>query len=199
MASIKAIANTPNGLKRLNDSIKVLENGNIEVNLNGVNKSYIITAEELNSREDLSRGDKDVRAIEIAMEKYFKEANSDEITGGKKDLDGNYMIVAYKILLGNKEKIMEVDDILEKDIDNFNKENYIATVSAYHEGKKNLQFEAKSGFSTVKLFEGHAYSIVGSDKENVYFINPHNTSEILSMPRGEFIEFFNNLEIMDLR
>ena len=97
LASIKAISSRPKGLRILNDSIKVNNDGSVTVTLKGVNKTYTISKEELESNIQLSRGDGDIRALEIAVNKYFEEKRG---LGDQLDINGNRMFVAYYILTG---------------------------------------------------------------------------------------------------
>ncbi len=38
------------------------------------------------------------------------------------------------------------------------------------------------------MFSNHAYSIVGSDEENVYLVNPHDTSKTYTVSRKALAE-----------
>lgn len=201
LASIQALAQTPKGLEILNDSVSVDEKGNVTVTLKGAGKSYLITPEELAGNHQFSSGDGDVRAIEIAMDRYFMEERG---VRGRIDLNGNKEHTAFRLLTGKGGKNLFSDSygripdfwISDSQIDNFNTENHVACVAAHH--KSDLTFAAPDGAGVVTLHTGHAYAVKGSDKENVYLINPWDTSKVITVPRETFKEFFNSIDEFDL-
>ena len=73
LAGLISIIKKPEGKKALESLIKADNSGNVTVNLKGAGKVYKITAEEIEKLGHLSKGDGDIRAIEIAMDKYIKE------------------------------------------------------------------------------------------------------------------------------
>lgn len=174
-------------------------------NIQAVGKSYTISKEDIQSRNDLSIGDADVRAIEIAIEQYFYEERG---VTGKLDLDGNKNHVAYRLLTGKGGRGFFSDGwgrapemwFTDSQIDNFNKENHVAVVAAHKFGisgdSHNKTFETPNG--EINLHYGHAYTVKSSDKENVYLINPWETSETITVPRDIFKDFFNAVVEFDL-
>lgn len=201
VASIKAIALAPKGLQLLNDSIKLDNDGSVVVTLKGVGKTYKITPEQLAGNTQFSSGDMDVRAFEIAIDRYFLEERG---VRNRVDLNGNREHVAFNLLTGKGGKNILSDTygripdiwISDNQIDNFNKENHIACVSAV--GKDNLTFGDPNEGSEITLHSQHAYAVRGSDAENVYLINPWNTSNVITVPRDKFKEFFNMIDEFDL-
>ena len=182
LASIQALAMSPKGLKLLNDSVIVLSNGNVQVTLKGVGVTYTFTQAELNSRNKLSTGDMDVRAIEMAVEKYMKK----HPMNGRSSLRGNQGWVAFKLLTGKK--VSNRARFTDKQIDNFNNPNNIAVVA--HNGKQRHKYKNKRGQSE-ELVGNHEYAVKGSDKNYVYLVNPWNTAKVISVPRADFKKFFN--------
>ena len=200
IASIKALANSPKGLKMLNDSVKVNKDGSVTVTLKGVNKTYTFTKEEINGNTQLSTGDLDVRAIEMAFDKYFTEERE---VNGKVDLNGNSMITAYNILTGKDGyvnfsfiNLFKDREITQEEIDKFNDKNHIVCVSS-HNGKKDINIKAANG-SDALLTGNHAYAVSRADKNYVYLINPWDTSTEIKVDIQTFKEFFNNLTVVDL-
>ena len=199
LAGIQALAETPAGLKALNDSVKVLPNGSVEVTLKGVGKKYVITRQEIKNARELSTGDADVRAIEIAMDRYFKEEGG---INGKPDIRGNKSYVLFNAITGKGDKNFLQDSygripdmwFSDRQIDNFNKPSHVAVVSA--RGKGSETFAEPSG--EVKLIKSHAYTVKGSDSKYVYLINPHNTSKVIKITRETFKDFFNQIDEFDL-
>lgn len=209
LAAIKGISLNPTGLQILNDSINVEPNGDVIVTLKGVNKTYRITKEELNGSTELSSGDLDIRALEIAVNRYFRECNGRKSNLKEQgsndvnpkaintpiidyDIEGDNMITAYEILLGDSGNI-QYGTISNEQIDEFNNPNSIVTVSS-NAGIENLQIPD----SDITLISSHAYTVTHSDSEYVYLINPHDSSTEIKVPRGTFIEFFNNVQTVNL-
>ncbi len=200
LAAIRAISQTPKGKEILNKSLKFDDKGNIIVNLKGPNKSYIITQEELEGLNEFSSGDADVRAFEIAIGRYFSDKRG---INPLNNLDGNNPAIAYEILTGKgglniiKFYSSVFKPITDAQIDDFNKPNHIAVASANKDLNifDNKVYKSKEGF---KLQEHHAYTIKGSDKDNVYLINPWDTSKITTVSRETFKSFFGYIEEFDL-
>lgn len=207
LASIKALSMNEKGLKTLNDSIKLHQNGNITVHLKGVDKTYEISKKELENALELSKGDGDVRAIEIAVNRYlremYKQGDSEQAS-----LDGNHMHVAYQILTGKGEHFFPVgsngdrifnseyyDDvpITDEDIKAFNEKDTITCVSA-HGNQQNIEIYNKSDNSSGILTTNHAYTVVRSDDKNVYLINPWDTSKEIPVDIKTFKTFFTSID-----
>lgn len=201
LSSIKAVAQTPKGRQLLNNCLRVDAAGNTYVTLKGANKTYKITPQELNGATNFSTGDGDVRAIEIAMDRYFTEKRGVHL---RNDLNGNRAHVAFKLLTGKGGRNFFSDTygripqawFSDSQINNFNKPNHIAVVSK-HNGK-SLTFSSPANGKKVTLHTNHAYTVKGSDKNNVYIINPWDTSKTIAVPRKTFKEFFNNIDELDL-
>jgi hypothetical protein len=206
LASIKAISNSPKGLKILNDSIKVNNNGSVTVTLKGVNKTYTITKEELENNIQLSSGDGDIRALELAVNKYIEEERG---VNERLDINGNWVCVAFSILVGGKKiddglnnyfqvvfkgakGVKPIDDNL---INTFNDPNKITAVSA-HGNIPDVQI--KSEDRKQVLTTDHAYAVLRADSEYVYIVNPWKSDSEIKITREQFKEFFNYYNQMEL-
>ncbi len=98
LATIQALRNSPQWQDLLDDCVNIdPKTENVIVNLKGVNKSYTITPQELADSDRFSSGDLDVRAMEIALQRYFKE----NPVMGKTSIDGNNPAIAFKLLTGS--------------------------------------------------------------------------------------------------
>lgn len=192
LASIKAIALKPEGLKILNDSITTDANGNVTVNLKGVDQSYTFTQAEILMNNQMSSGDLDVRALEMAIDKYLYENKNNSFEAN--DLNGNLAKTAYKILLDKEGEDLEITN---ENIDKFNQPNFVATVYNSSNSNKTI-YALNNKQENVELIDEHAYSVVRSDEKYVYIINPHDTSEELKITRENFINFFQYLECFEL-
>lgn len=195
LASIKVLANNKKGKQILDNSLKVDKSGNIFVTLQGVNKTYKITPKEIELNFNFVEGDMDVRAIEIAVNKYMSEQ--------KANIRGNTMSYAYKLLIPqNNIQNIQCFNIesnkwfSDKMINSFNQQNKIICVSS-HKSKKNVQ--QIQGINGEHLSTNHAYTVLKSDDKYVYLVNPHNTSKELVIDRKSFKRFFNDLQQMTIK
>lgn len=201
LAVIKGISRNPKGLKILNDSIKVNQNGTVTVHLKGVDKTYTISQKEIGNATELSSGDGDVRALEIAVNRYLREEYKEK-DGKRASVDGNDMLTAYKIFTG-KDHFMPLysngdhwinpewygeEPISDELIDKFNKKDQITCVSA-HGNKKDIPVSTSLNTKGV-LTKNHAYTVTSADQKYVYLINPWDTATELKVDRKTFKEFF---------
>ncbi len=204
IAGIKSLANSPKGLQILNDSIKVLPNGSVEVTLKGVNKKYVILKDEIQNSSELATGDADVRAIEIAMDRYLYENKRFDHPG----INGGSAYVLYYALTGKGNKsgfsssfAVQMAGALvpfsDAQIKKFANPNHVAVVSSNVNCGAKVVTDAKTGDS-VELSRCHAYSVKGSDENNVYLINPHDTSKVIALSYEVFKDFFDQIDEFDL-
>lgn len=214
LASINSIAATPKGAKILNDSLKVNDNGSIDVTFKGLNLTYNVSADELKEKKGkYSTGDIDVRAIEIAAEKYFKE-HPDEI--GRESVNtienGGRAAYAYEMFLGKggpsfwsgtlgeiAAKPFIVNDEL---IENIKDPNFICTVgcgTVGGKGKELSKIEAEDEYgNSVKIMTDHSYSAINADDEYVYLTEPSGKYGTIKMTHKSFKSAFNHANFTDL-
>lgn len=201
ISSIMALSLQPKGKKILEDSIQIHEDGSVTVTLKGVNKSYTFSAAEINGNNNLSHGDPDVRAIEMAIDNYFYKERG---INTKLDIDGNDSHLAFQILTGKNGRTYTANlissikeryfgnTITEKQIRDFNKENHVVTVSNNRDEILKLDDE-------TTLIPMHEYAVKRSDSKNVYILDPQESfSKEITVPKEKFIEFFNGINEMDL-
>ena len=204
LAAIIAINNNPKGKEILNNSIKINEDESITVHLKGVDKKYTISKEELENNTQLATGDLDTRALEIAFDKYFQDMRG---VNDSPDINGNQVFIAYEILLGksidpnsignsgNFRYNKEVE-ITDDKIDNFNDSNLIIAVSSNADQDQYIYKSERE--HKITLYTSHAYAVKGSDENFVYLINPHDTGNVISVPREDFKNFFNKIHEISL-
>lgn len=198
LATINSINNTPKGRKILNDSIKVNPDGSVTVHLKGPNKSYTISKKELYNSREFAYGDLDVRAIEIAVNKYMMEAKDTDIVG-------NFESVAYQILADPTHSIslnwnskepqgLGLPPDIEKKLNN---KNTIITVASLctdnnsDDSVKNVYATNVKTNEKEKIYTDHAYSVVKCDSKYVYLINPWDSGSIIKMSIKEFKKTFD--------
>ena len=193
IAGIIAIIETPGGKEKLEKLLQYDEKtGDVTVYLKGVDKKYRISAKEMEEFSQLSVGDGDIRAIELAMDKYIKDlAYQYKNEDFDVDIDGNHSSTAFRALLGDGE-LIGYNELKNK---NFNDKHYAYALGSL---KINGQItgENENGDTKVILSEKHAYAIIKSDKDYVYVKNPlHNTNfseeELKSSPEESGLQFEN--------
>lgn len=186
IASILSATNkNQKGLDYINSMLSVDTNGNVTVELKGVNKKYVISAEEIEKSNHLASGDPDIRAIEIAIDKYMKELAYETTSNGNfdfshADINGDFGNFAYQVIFGNG-YTSEQPDIMNED---YNSENQVYSLS--FGDNPNVKATVLSGAEQqeVDLIGRHAYAIKRSDEKYVYLINPHDSSETLQVDRS---------------
>ena len=208
LASIKLLSRSSKGLKILNDSIHIDKNGNAIVHLQGVDKTYKISRKEIENSKELSTGDSDVRAIEIAVNRYLHDTYRQ--TGeGKASIEGGFEYKAYEILTGQDgrsffEKFFNEDpqrDIDDDIIEKIKKSNILACASShpFMDNVKSDSFavDVLSG-KKVKLYSHHAYTISKVTNKEVFLINPWDTSKTIKLSMKEFRNFFTSVQLLDV-
>ena len=198
LAGIKSIANNPAALEILNENIKYNDkDGSVSVTLKGANKTYTVTKEELYGSNELAKGDLDVRAVEIAVNKHFQQEYHNnnkslcENPHKKADITGNNAVEAYKLLLGTDGYEIDIDkNNPERFIDDFVKNDRFLMTVSNNSGEKKKITDAEG--KNYEIYSNHAYSVVGADDNNVYVVNPHDTSKQIALSKKQFVELFNN-------
>lgn len=192
ISELKAAANNEETRKILEDCIEVQSNGDVKVTLKGADVSYIIPKNRL-IMSDYAQGDMDVRAIEIAVEKYMKneEGNVHGIHGNKGD-------TASKLLFGVKPKLLECKHktfwqrLLGQKyyLNKIKSGKYLITSGIYNEPSKTAINE---NGENVELDYPHGYTVTNADDEWVYFSNPHDKTGVLKMSHDDFFSTFDEV------
>jgi len=198
LSGIQSLSMTPEGKAVLEKSVKVDAQGNATVKLNGVGKTYKITARDLKCSNELSTGDTDIRALEIAMDRYFRE----ELPDGMADIDGNTISKAFE-LLGDPNKTQvaynqNVQQVISYIQQTGMKGKASVTGMAGNVDPRNIDATNEKG-EKVKVYNAHAYSVKGADSNYVYLINPHDTSSTIKIPLQQYLAKFNLISITDVR
>lgn len=200
LAGIQSLAMTPQGKKMLDNAVKVDKKGNATVTLKGVGKKYTVTARDLKCSNELSTGDTDVRALEIAMDRYFREAVTAE-QESRADIDGNSVGKALA-LLGDPNKTVEF--MGQRNV----AKGIVALADRGMKGKAavtgmsgNIDPSDIKAFDErgkkVQVYNAHAYSIQEIAVDGITLINPHDTSHTLKMSLEDYIKHFNLLGVTD--
>ena len=176
LSAINSIMREPGGMAYLNSLVSYNStNDTVTVKLPGVGESVSFPASELESEpySSLAEGDRDVRAIEIAMDKYLTDINYQGRPGFKSRVgSGGHENFAWKILMpkGNKAEIREVSRDKPFDVRDFNSSNTMYTATF----DDNCYAIHPDG-SKHKLTTEHAFTVVKSDSKYVYVQDPHGS------------------------
>lgn len=212
IAAIEAAMANPAASKMLNDLISVDDKGNVTVYLKGVNKTYVITKEELEGATELSNGDMDVRAIEIAVNRYLEEEYEHSWNPhARNDIDkGGQSHRAFEILFGKGGKSFLSESIYGSIYDALFSVNG-ELIEKIKTGKAIVVVSVDNAltFSDIKkaygedgnpvgLFENHTYAVVGADDKYVYLTDPHDSSKVLKMTIEDFKDTFNGADVLEL-
>lgn len=166
------------------------------VNLLQYNKKYEITENDIKSNPYLSSGSNKINALEVAIDKFIRELaykNKDRLFPideefGYADyitIDSGHESFLYYALFGaNKSKSVTPPNPLTTD---FNNQSVLYNIS--FGGKERIEIPdvavCKDNPKLSTLHTRHAYSIIGSDKENVYIVNPWDSSAIITIKRTD--------------
>lgn len=200
LATINAYTSSPEGKKYLNECISKDEaTGNITVTLKGVNKTYVITQEEINDHTNYSSGDGDVRAFEIAAQKFFEEtpiSRKADVYGNSSNIGLLFLSESKNIAFTrDKDEIKEFTDRMASDR-NFKP----VAVTAILSSSAGPVFEGvlPDGQTKVTVGSGHAYTLAEVHNNDVYLIDPNNSDERIKISLDQYLAFFNNLSYVDL-
>lgn len=193
ISTVKSLSINTKGLEMLEDLISIDDKGNVTVKLKGVSKEYTISKEELEGANELAQGDLDVRAIEIAIGRYFHEIedHANLIEKGKNRFsdvrihnsdDDIYfcthsLSTTYYMLFG-KPLISDIQPN-KKTIEQIKSDKYTTIVASYNNHVMN-------GFT-----KAHAYAVIGADDNFVYLSNPYFPNYNLSTTHSDFLKFFD--------
>jgi len=220
LSGINALNTTAKGKEYIKQAIKINEDGTYSVALKGVNKTYNLTNKDLEDNfTSVSRGDNDVKLIEIAVKKYNRElieTKQESKTGAdytrfvgnstkRSPLKGGGTAnQAIFLLTGKESKVYTSPKYMYES--GIKKGIYIqkTDVDKYLDDMMN----GKSQYATLAAFKkknkklgmytSHAYAIKRVEKDCVIITNPWNSSAEISVPRKEFMENVDEFSICDL-
>lgn len=190
IAGVISIASSEKGKEYLNSLLEKNDStGDITVELRGVGEKIVVTQEEIKAMSHLSTGDGDVRAIEIAIDKYTRNnayrnagvALTEDKSINKADIAFDGTTYCYDLLVGNSEKIENASEKIlsgEIDLKDSNK-NYV-----FSSGDWILcEIEVYPCYNT--LVRDHAYSVTRSDENYIYIIDPCESEKECKVPKTE--------------
>lgn len=200
LSAVNALSYTPYGQIIIKNSIKKNIDGSVTVTFQGTNKSYNISASDLEKAErcNLSNGDDDMMVLEIATILLFKETRPDRkskkidddtayISGGNfGEMYNPFGLKSKKERNPDDNKIDEMLDSFSTSI-NFINQPYYAMNFSWHpkEADEKPKLKCVDGKS-YSLATGHAYSIKKVTSSTVTIINPWDSKEEITMDRNTF-------------
>lgn len=186
LSAIKSLSINPKGLEMLNELISLDDKGNVTIQLKGVNRVYTILKEELEGANEFAQGDLDIRAIELAVNKYLHEVGDH---GGKPNnaginrycsdiYDGNHLNTSYRILF-------------DKPVNNNTRPNE-ETIEEIKSGKYSTVVLSNNNSKIQEYYsKRHIYAVIGADDEFVYLSDPYYPDIKCPITHSDFIKFFN--------
>lgn len=187
ISGLTSILNKDIGKKHIEKLIKSEpENDYVEIFLPGPNKSYRIEKEYIANCTHLADGDGDIRAIELAIDRFFKERayenNSQIFVEGKTcDIDGNELPVIFWLLLG-KCGYTNTEDC------DWNSKDKFYTVGLKDDFFTSSIKEVDLEKEITKLSPEHAYSVLNSDEKYLYLYDPNNKIDINQIDKSSIIK-----------
>ena len=210
-SAVKALTLSSQGRELLKQIVKKDEkSGVITITLKGApngKQVYRYTAEQIKQASELSYGDGDERAIEMAFRDLFLSLNKDELTCGKLDINGNSTWTAFKILTGNnidsysfmyrKEKPEETVERMNGLIEKLKNNKNLCCICGFSNPFFS-SIEKENGIKTfTKVINCHAYTVKQVDDKYVYLINPWDTSKTINISIDDFKNYCESLTIAE--
>lgn len=187
LASISAVADTPAGRQMLGQAITQNPDGTYTVTFPGdPSRPIVVTEDDLRHFNSFSTGDKDVKILEVAMEKYA-QANPEWLYGKTTTTEGGNGLSGIELLTGSE------------NISNtwvyFDDAATIETLHQLAQGGENqvIYFSSEVDFGTALPGNygngsSHAFYIeeINLEAGTVTFTNPWNTDNPITMSIEEF-------------
>lgn len=194
LASLNGIAETPSGKDFISNFISVNpETKEVTVKLNGGKNEYVISRDELLKSGSLSKGDFDVRAIEIAFKRHYSELTP------PKNIDGGNAFEAFEVLTGKKNHITSVDELTRlSELPDLKQKplTILAGNEALDELEKLQPNVAICAGAMTSEVNGHQYWIK-IDGNNIVVKEPHNSNNEKIYTRDEFLkQFIGGLNVL---
>ena len=113
-------------------------------------------------------------------------------------IDGNFSSILWNTLFGNNYKMRPNIDPLKEDFNN-PKRLYGFSLSGSDDNRTVLGVASSKKSKNYEIISRHAYSIIGSDEKNIYFSNPWDSSEKITISRADFKNIGYNLEVYEFK
>lgn len=183
LAGVISLCKKANGKAKLESLLQVdPKTGDVTVTLKGAKKKYKISYDEIKNSNHLSGGDGDMRALELAFDKYIRElAYNKELMANQVDIQGNTTYYLYEALFGNGKDFGKYKPDMNKDFNDPNKSFCIGAGMFDAPYSETIDAMLDSKGKPVDFVTGHAYAVVKADEKYVYLINPWDSKETLKI------------------
>lgn len=194
LAQTKLISKTPEGAETIKNSIKNNNNGTFTVTFKGApDKNYSVTEEEIRkSKDKLAKGDKDVRILEIAADKWRLETQGKSIDEVGTPVEANFLLTGQKNTMTYDSSYKDIQQITitnDKNIDEPKRETIARSIEPIEALQKipegqliRMTFPKANDDETFKTQQGdtvyvkHAYYIERKGNE-IFLHEPHDTAK----------------------
>jgi predicted nucleic acid-binding Zn-ribbon protein len=222
IGALASICADKNAHDRLNQMITVnKENDEIKsVTVNIQGNEYQIDYEELKNANEYATGDLDIRAVEIALNRYLHDNELGDLDLGGDVIDGyKYLFGEENIIVNDFKNKKEADESEYMTIKNnddyenqFNANEYIeeikkhvngaiSTIGIYKNGTyedNTPKFAIDKDGKKVELKAHHAYTYTRIDSEYYYFKDTHDLQNELKIKIDDFAKTFECGTIVEL-
>ncbi len=188
LAGIESVKRKAGGKKYLESLITMDSTGNyFTVWLPGISHRYTFSQRELQNAAYLSKGDLDVRLFELAMDKYYKSINEGDRDEYGSNIGRDYTEEFYKAILPPVAFVKTTSTPQNP----FNPKNFSNPRKAYTISVKSSDTPTVENGEHCgnKLHQKHAYSVVKSDSQYIYIIDPHASDRIMKLSVEEFKKY----------
>lgn len=227
LSSLNAIARTRAGAELIRNSLHYFKDprtgrDKITVELQGVGLKWTFDREYLRAQDDLSQGDPDVKAFEIAARSYRREMLKNrsgwsgagmtnrhnfrsEVGGGSignplsqsKFTDEGLFYLAGNRTIRNYSEISSGDYTEENGFDHDKR-----AVDAMLNRVTNNPDRYAATVSFSRYVDGvpekHECTVVSADDKTVRLINPNDSSKIVTVSRSKFMESVHLMSMIDM-
>ena len=182
------------------------QNQQVKIKLNGGKTIYTVSYEEIRKAYHYSIGDADMKALEIAFEKYFEEYKPN----GLDSIDGGWQQYSYQILSGNEPKDTVIQNgaagiVIDGEFIEINKKNrdklkHIPINVSKITPDLMSQIKEVQNFSSLTVssrdaheLSSHAYYITNISKEGFITVKEPNTPNLARTYTAEmFLKIYGN-------
>lgn len=212
LLSVKALSNSEQGKEIIKKTINPNEDGSTSIIFQGdkSHKVYKVSEDELINRTELSQGDADTRALEIAAEKYC-------IDHKQNFKDGNNYITAFDMLLSRDSIFETVGEGKDNETVCFQKGSLrtkqILIIDQQKNGPEIQQMLKKKSekpdivlvavidkndATSTPFIKDHAYMVESVDYKNekVVLIEPHDTTKRIPTDMDSFRKYFKHASMI---
>ena len=205
LAGLNSIIAKPKMLKELEKLVKTdPKTGDYLITMKGINKTYRVTRNDLKEYTTIAKGSEKVNAVEIAMDKYIRdEAYKDKERGHSIDdefgyvsdvtIDANYSSFLWRTLFGDNYNLYDIK--IDPSTEDFNNPDRVYEMSLRGNKGDDVYGLAKSEKNEIyTIIARHAYSIIGSDENNIYLLNPWDSADKITITRENFKKLNAHIE-----